>query len=160
MGWFSRRRDDDTPAQSGDAPDDALAPLTRADADWLRGVAAEAFAGIGVRGVVVRPDHLVDAYGIARRNYYYRIGDQRPASRKYARARDGSKGGWITRAEEFISRRFHLPPPDWTVGEDRLLHRPWFATSLAALRAVLLLESPPAFRSRNLFVSENALSRA
>ena len=54
------------------------------------------------------PDHLVDAYGIARRNYYYRIGDQRPASRKYARARDGGKGGWIRRAEEFIAARFHL----------------------------------------------------
>jgi len=54
------------------------------------------------------PDHLVDAYGIARRNYYYRIADQRPASRKYARARNGGKGGWITRAEEFIAKRFHL----------------------------------------------------
>ena len=54
------------------------------------------------------PDHLVDAYGIARRNYYYRLADQRPASRKYARARDGGKGGWITRAEEFISERFRL----------------------------------------------------
>jgi lysozyme family protein len=54
------------------------------------------------------PNHLVDAYGIARRNYYYRIGDQRPASRKYARRQDGGKGGWITRAEEFIAARFHL----------------------------------------------------
>lgn len=54
------------------------------------------------------PSHLVDAYGIARRNYYYRIGDGRAASRKYARRRDGGKGGWITRAEEFISPRFHL----------------------------------------------------
>jgi hypothetical protein len=54
------------------------------------------------------PNHLVDAYGIARRNYYYRIGDQRPASRKYARRQDGGKGGWITRAEEFIADRFHL----------------------------------------------------
>lgn len=54
------------------------------------------------------PDHLVDAYGITRRNYYYRLADRRPASRKYARRRDGGKGGWITRAEEFISPRYHL----------------------------------------------------
>ena len=54
------------------------------------------------------PGHLVDAYGIARRNYYYAIGDRRPASRKFARRRDGGKGGWIVRAEEFISPRFHL----------------------------------------------------
>lgn len=54
------------------------------------------------------PDHLVDAYGVARRNYYYALADRRPASRKYARRRDGGKGGWITRAEEFIVPRFHL----------------------------------------------------
>lgn len=50
--------------------------------------------------------------------------------------------------------------PAWVMGEERKLHRPWFASSLGALRAVLLLESPAAFRSRNLFISENALSRA
>jgi lysozyme family protein len=54
------------------------------------------------------PEHLADAYGIARRNYYYRLADRRPASRKFARRRDGGKGGWITRAEEFISDRYHL----------------------------------------------------
>ncbi len=54
------------------------------------------------------PTHLADAYGIARRNYYYALADARPASRKYARRRDGGKGGWITRAEEFISPRYHL----------------------------------------------------
>ena len=54
------------------------------------------------------PEHLADAYGIARRNYYYALADRRVASRKYARRRDGGKGGWITRAEEFISPRYHL----------------------------------------------------
>lgn len=54
------------------------------------------------------PEHLADAYGIARRNYYYAIADARPQSRKYARRRDGGKGGWITRAEEFIHPRYHL----------------------------------------------------
>ncbi len=54
------------------------------------------------------PDHLVDAYGIARRNYYYALADARAASRKFARCQDGGKGGWITRAEDFIAPRFHL----------------------------------------------------
>lgn len=60
------------------------------------------------RAAGAAPDHLADAYGIARRNYYYDLADRRPASRKYARRRDGGKGGWITRAEEFISSRYHL----------------------------------------------------
>lgn len=54
------------------------------------------------------PHHLADAFGIARRNYYYALADRRPKSRKYAKRRDGGKGGWITRAEEFISPRYHL----------------------------------------------------
>lgn len=59
-------------------------------------------------GQAAAPDHFVDAYGIARRNYYYALADARPSSRKYARRLDGGKGGWITRAEEFISQPFHL----------------------------------------------------
>lgn len=54
------------------------------------------------------PSHFMDAYGIARRNYYYALADQRPTSRKYARTNAGGKGGWITRAEEFINPRYHL----------------------------------------------------
>lgn len=54
------------------------------------------------------PNHLADAYGIARRNYYYALADARPQSRKFARRADGGKGGWITRAEEFIAPRYHL----------------------------------------------------
>lgn len=60
------------------------------------------------RAYAAMGDLLVDAYGIERRNFYYRIGDGRPASRKFARAKDGGKGGWIRRAETFISPRFHL----------------------------------------------------
>ncbi|WP_405111381.1 holin-associated N-acetylmuramidase [Phaeobacter sp. BS52] len=51
---------------------------------------------------------LRDAYGVARRNYYFRIADRRPASRKYARTRKGGKGGWILRAESFISPQYQL----------------------------------------------------
>lgn len=75
------------------AVDGVIGPKTRAAAEHAAAMA---------------PDHLVDAYGIARRNYYYALADRRPSSRKYAKRRDGGKGGWILRAEEFISERFHL----------------------------------------------------
>jgi len=51
---------------------------------------------------------LAEAYAIARRDYYYALADARPASRKYARRRDGGKGGWITRAEEFMAPQHRL----------------------------------------------------
>lgn len=65
-------------------------------------------AGAATRAYEKAPDYLVDAYGIARRNYYYRLADKRPSLRKFARRRDGGKGGWIKRAEEFISPKYHL----------------------------------------------------
>lgn len=51
---------------------------------------------------------LVDRYGVARRDFYYALADARPASRKYACRRDGGKGGWITRAEVFLSPALRL----------------------------------------------------
>jgi lysozyme family protein len=60
------------------------------------------------RAYEAAPSHLADAYAISRRNYYYRLADARPASRKYARKRDGGKGGWITRAEHFMAAKYHL----------------------------------------------------
>ncbi|MCA0940765.1 peptidoglycan-binding protein [Yangia mangrovi] len=60
------------------------------------------------RAAAAAPDHIADAYGIARRNHYFALADRRPASRKFARSRSGGKGGWIRRAESFISPRFRL----------------------------------------------------
>ncbi len=67
---------------------------------------------------------------------------------------------YLAATAEWLAWKFNLPLPDWTRAEQRSLRRPWFASPLASLRALLLLESPAAFRSRNLFVSENALTRA
>jgi hypothetical protein len=67
---------------------------------------------------------------------------------------------YLAATAEELSRRFSLPFPPWIEAEERKLHRPWFASPAASLRAVLIHESPAGFRERNLFVSENALSRA
>lgn len=66
---------------------------------------------------------------------------------------------YLAAVAEELSRANQWRVPAWTDAEARKLHRPWFASPLASLRAVLLLESPAGFRARNLFVSENALTR-
>jgi hypothetical protein len=58
-----------------------------------------------------------------------------------------------------LSRTVGAVPPPWSRATGRALRYPWFAHRGGVLRATLLLESPAAFRERNLFVSENALSR-
>jgi hypothetical protein len=67
---------------------------------------------------------------------------------------------YLAATAEWLAWKFNLPPPSWIFAPARALRRPWFASPLASLRAVLLIESPAPFRARNLFVSENALSRA
>ncbi|MCW5559869.1 MAG: hypothetical protein KIT22_18785 [Verrucomicrobiae bacterium] len=66
---------------------------------------------------------------------------------------------YLAAAAEELARDQNFPIPAWVAAETRQLRRPWFASPLAAVRAVLLLESPAAFRARNLFVSGNALTR-
>ncbi|WP_323780711.1 holin-associated N-acetylmuramidase [Leisingera sp.] len=65
-------------------------------------------AGAAADAAAIGATALRDAYGVARRNYYFRLADRRPSSRKYARTRAGGKGGWIKRAEEFLSPGYRL----------------------------------------------------
>ena len=79
-------------------------------------------------------------------------------------AADSPKGAlqdaYLAAVAESLATRQGWSTPAWTSGESRSLHRPYFSVRAAAFRATLLLESPPAFRSRSLFVTASALSRA
>lgn len=52
------------------------------------------------------------------------------------------------------SRLKNLPAPRW-VRDVEPLDKPWFASSLKSLRFHLLTCSPPAFKSRNLFIDSS-----
>jgi hypothetical protein len=60
---------------------------------------------------------------------------------------------------ESLCREALMKPPTWTESPGTFLSRPWFAGGLENLKAILLAETPVAFRRRNLFVSANALQR-
>jgi len=67
---------------------------------------------------------------------------------------------YLAATAETLASEHGLETPRWTRKPERALRRPWFALPWAGMRAVLLLESPAAFRARNRFVTANALSRA
>ena len=72
----------------------------------------------------------------------------------------GFADAYLAAVCDHLCRRYALPKPDWIFAPGRILQHPYFAAKTHGLRMVLLQESPPAFRERNIFVSANALSRA
>jgi hypothetical protein len=66
---------------------------------------------------------------------------------------------YLAAVAEHLALRFGLPVPAWVEEPSRFLARAFFAGGLESLKAILLVESPLAFRRRQIFVSANALSR-
>ncbi|MFH1022346.1 MAG: hypothetical protein V1809_03055 [Planctomycetota bacterium] len=77
------------------------------------------------------------------------------------RVKDGEIfDAYLAAIAERLARQSGFDVPSWVFGGARHLHRPVFGTESAVMRATLLLESPPEFRSRNIFVTANVLDRA
>lgn len=72
---------------------------------------------------------------------------------------DALSDAYLAAVAEHLARSYGLPLPEWTESQGHDLHKPFFAGGLESLKAVLLAESPTAFRRRLLFVSKDALSR-
>lgn len=73
---------------------------------------------------------------------------------------DGLADAYLAGIADHLSRQYHFKPPAWISGPGRILTNPWFALESHGGRMCMLIESPSAFRERNIFISANALSRA
>jgi hypothetical protein len=69
------------------------------------------------------------------------------------------RNAYLAAAAEHLARRYRLPIPEWTNHPARFLRRAWFPCGLESLKAILLRESPPAFRRRMIFVGGDPLYR-
>lgn len=72
---------------------------------------------------------------------------------------DALRDAYLGAVAEHLAARFGLVVPPWVEEPHRFLDRAFFAGGLESLKAILLAESPSAFRRRQIFVSANALSR-
>ena len=68
---------------------------------------------------------------------------------------------WIGAAGEHLAQRWGLRVPNWTQRDFHFdLQEPVFLPSDVALRGIVIVESPPAFRSRLIFTRAEPLARA
>jgi len=72
----------------------------------------------------------------------------------------GYADAFVASTAAYLCQVHGFSAPAWVNEKCRIMPRPWFAAKSPNMRAILLQESPAAFRIRNLFVSANALSRA
>ena len=61
---------------------------------------------------------------------------------------------------EHLARRWNVAVPAWTDDASRFLHEPYFTTPIENLKAMLLAQSPLAFRRRMIFTEAEPLRRA
>jgi hypothetical protein len=61
---------------------------------------------------------------------------------------------------EHLARCWNLAVPSWTDDATRFLHEPYFTTPIQNLKAMLLVQSPQAFRRRMIFTEAVPLRRA
>jgi hypothetical protein len=68
---------------------------------------------------------------------------------------------WIGAVGEHLAQRWGLHVPNWTRRNFHFaLKEPYFLPASLALRGVVIVESPPAFRSRLIFTRAEPLARA
>ena len=73
---------------------------------------------------------------------------------------EGIADAYLAAAAAWMCHQHGFAAPEWAREDQRQLTHPYFAAKSHGLRMILLQESPPEFRVRNLFVSSNALERA
>jgi hypothetical protein len=120
--------------------------------DTLAEVARRASAGESTFDVALR--ELLD-------HFYLHPGARQaaldPAPEILADPRHNATLGGVA---EYLARRWGLRIPAWTEHPSRFLDRPYFPTPIEDLKAMLLAQSPLAFRRRLIFVEAEPLRRA
>jgi hypothetical protein len=74
---------------------------------------------------------------------------------------EGLADAYLAGIAQHLAQQNGFRVPEWArLSDSRRLKKPWFSMNSHGGRMFLLVESPAAFRERNIFISADALSRA
>lgn len=127
-----------------------LGPAKRAEADTAHSASLNILTG-GENSWKLWLFNFVDAF---RKSPHYRLVASEPDPRTSQRVQ-----ALLAATVETLCAKKRITPPWWTRGIPPL-GEPWFTAETENLKATALLESPAAFRQKNIFVLSNFLSRA
>jgi hypothetical protein len=86
------------------------------------------------------------------------------ASRRFRREPQVTRSAEVDAAlaalAEHLARRDKWPVPAWARKPGRYSSKWWFVTPLRGMHPTAIQESPPSFRTRGIFITAGALSRA
>lgn len=74
-------------------------------------------------------------------------------------ADDDRANAYYAAVAEHLALTHRVKVPAWAFEQSRFLRKPYFPAGLESLKATLLVESPPAFRRRMIFVDADPLYR-
>lgn len=72
---------------------------------------------------------------------------------------DPHTDAYLAAIAEHIGMRHEVAAPAWALSSSRFLDHFWWPTQVTGLRARTIVESPPAFRRRGIFIGATALTR-
>jgi hypothetical protein len=90
--------------------------------------------------------------------FYMHEAEMRDSIQEVPISLDPIKDAYLAALAEHLATQYGLEYPAWASGSERFLHEPFFASGLESLKAILLVESPAAFRRRMIFIDKDALT--
>jgi hypothetical protein len=114
--------------------------------------AAEWGGALGRRDALLR-EFYDEFYRASARRRAAMVAEEPPASD------DDRANAYYAAVAEHLALSYGFAVPSWALAESRFLRKPFFPAGLESLKSTVLVESPPAFRRRMIFVGADPLFR-
>jgi hypothetical protein len=122
------------------------------------------FRPLSIAEIAERVGNSSQNFDLAVREFIDSWSAMAPAERREALVEEPVPVGrvedaYLAALAEHLATRTGLDAPGWTEKPGRFLREPFFAGGLESLKAILIVESPSAFRRRLIFITADGLSR-